>query len=313
MVGHYNVGQPARRRAAAILRAAAGVSARTATRNMAAYELHYWPSFTGRVEPILLLLSDAGASFTLQRAVESVADASHPDGEASASGGAAPAFAAPVLRIVDEDFTLAQTTAILEFLGRRHGYIPMSDTAQANCLQLALNAADMWEESYSARRSADEGAAFLAGRLPLWLSHLARFHAACSDGGTFFFGDAPTYADFQLLNVVHILQVSLGTGASSVPTVRCNTPALYAVHVSAELSPRRWQWMFAELPEPAPELEGWEAAMTSRPGVAAYLEHAEPVLYEQVAAGAKLPTPEEIAAWRAANAEGEGEGEKPKL
>ena len=25
------------------------------------YQLYYWPSFTGRVEPILMLLSDAGA------------------------------------------------------------------------------------------------------------------------------------------------------------------------------------------------------------------------------------------------------------
>jgi len=24
-------------------------------------QLHYWPTFTGRVEPILMLLSDAGA------------------------------------------------------------------------------------------------------------------------------------------------------------------------------------------------------------------------------------------------------------
>ena len=134
----------------------------------AAYELHYWPSFTGRVEPVLMLLSDAGVPFTLERAVEAVADASHPDGEApSGSGTGAPAFAAPVLRIAEEGFTLAQTTAILEFLGKRHGYLPASDTAQANCLQLALNAGDMWEESYSARRSSDEGAAFCAGRLPL--------------------------------------------------------------------------------------------------------------------------------------------------
>ena len=43
--------------------------------------------------------------------------------------------------------------------------------------------------------------------------------------------------------------------------------------------------MYAELPEPAPELKAWEAAMRSRPGVAKYLEGAEPVLYEQVAAG----------------------------
>ena len=84
------------------------------------YQLHYWPTFTGRVEPILMLLSDAGAGalpelqtdpldrltqlcaadFELKRAVEEVV------GDAPALG--APAFACPVLRIEAEGFTLAQ-------------------------------------------------------------------------------------------------------------------------------------------------------------------------------------------------------------
>ena len=83
------------------------------------YQLHYWPTFTGRVEPILMLLSDAGAGappelqtdpldrltpcaadFELMRAVEEVV------GDAPALG--APAFACPVLRIEAEGFTLAQ-------------------------------------------------------------------------------------------------------------------------------------------------------------------------------------------------------------
>ena len=38
-------------------------------------------------------------------------------------------------------------------------------------------------------------------RLPRWLDMLERFHAKTSNGGAYFFGDEPTYADFELLNV----------------------------------------------------------------------------------------------------------------
>ena len=57
--------------------------------------------------------------------------------------------------------------------------------------------------------------------------------------------------------------------------------------------------MFAAGPLFPPELSAWKAAMEARPGVAAYLETAEPVLYEQVGVGQAVPTPEEIATFRA--------------
>ena len=56
---------------------------------------------------------------------------------AVSDGIGAPPFFCPILR--EGDFTLAQTPAIMEFLGRKHGYIPEGAEAQANCLQLALN------------------------------------------------------------------------------------------------------------------------------------------------------------------------------
>ena len=80
------------------------------------------------------------------------------------------------------------TTAIMQVLGGRHGYTPASDTAQANCLQLALNAADIWEESYSARRGEDQGAEFCAERLQAWFSTLLGFKAATGSDGPYFFG-----------------------------------------------------------------------------------------------------------------------------
>ena len=169
----------------------------------------------------------------------------------------------------------------MQFLGGRHGYTPASDTAQANCLQLALNAADIWEESYSARRGEDQGAEFCGERLQAWFSTLLGFKAATGSDGPYFFGAEPTYADFQLLNVLRILQFMFEVEQVDLP----------------------------------PALAEWQAAMEERPGAASYLlAGAEPVLYEQVKAGAVMPTAEEIAAWRAAN-EGGGDdgGQKPRL
>ena len=168
----------------------------------------------------------------------------------------------------------------MQFLGGRHGYTPASDTAQANCLQLALNAADIWEESYSARRGEDQGAEFSSNRLQAWFSTLLGFKAATGSDGPYFFGAEPTYADFQLLNVLRILQFMFEVEQVDLP----------------------------------PALAEWQAAMEARPGVARYLEGAEPVLYDQVKAGAVLPTAEEIAAWRAANeGGGDGSSQKPRL
>ena len=55
-----------------------------------------------------------------------------------------PAFACPVL--TKGHFAVAQTPAIMEYLGKKHGYLPDGAEAQANCLQMALNAADLWAE-----------------------------------------------------------------------------------------------------------------------------------------------------------------------
>ena len=54
---------------------------------------------------------------------------------------------------------------------------------QANCLQLALNAADIWAECYPARQSEDEGKEYTETRLPKWLSTLELFHDKTSGGG----------------------------------------------------------------------------------------------------------------------------------
>ena len=59
-------------------------------------------------------------------------------------GDGPPPWAVPILQ--DGEYVVAQTTACLEYLGRTHGYIPDGSKTQGNCLQLALNAADICKE-----------------------------------------------------------------------------------------------------------------------------------------------------------------------
>lgn len=264
------------------------------------YELFYHPGFTGRLEPVLTLLADAGVDYELSREPPSqpqeksrstalceptlIALNMSDDGQLPGAGDVAsavedgvgvPPFFCPILR--DGEFTLAQTPAIMEFLGRKHGCasiayhllvplsvlmciradvpvlightdIPEGAEEQANCLQLALNAADIWSEAYSARQAEEDAMkTYLKERLPKWLDTLEQFHDKTSSGGAYFFGDEPSYADFELLNSLNILVFMFG------------------------------------VEEFGSTLDAWKDAMESRPGVSSYLASCEPVLYPQVA------------------------------
>jgi hypothetical protein len=136
------------------------------------YTLYYWPGFTGRVEAAMLLLEDAGVPYTLDRDPAAFLAG---QGQAGAKNQGFPAFACPVLVSNADGYTVGQTTAIMQYLGAQHGYLPPSAggaSAQATCLQLACNAADIWSEAYAARQKPDAGAEFVQARLLKWISHL---------------------------------------------------------------------------------------------------------------------------------------------
>lgn len=208
------------------------------------YTLYYWDGFTGRAEAAILLLADAGVQYTLNRDVKGFL---YQGGNQSI-----PCFACPVL--VDSGFALAQTTAIMEYLGRRHGYLPAEPQEQATALQLACNAADLWSEAYAARKSNDPAtqATFISKRLVQWLAHLSS--VLCHPPSSAYFGGAkPSYADFALLNAFRTCEFMFGKGCAT------SYPAAVAE---------------------------WLERMVSRPPVAAYLasDRCEPVLYGDVAA-----------------------------
>ena len=265
------------------------------------YELYYHPGFTGRLEPILTLLADAGIKYEINREtlphcslheLLTVGLAGWSGLNVTAAGcrrrrglgGTGRCRCASLLlshpsrwrvhagadtsdhgvsgtqaRLCESPRPLVSCCLPLPLLRRLRAAvhvlidglradIPAGVEEQANCLQLALNAADIWSEAYSARR-ADEDAmkTYLSERLPRWLDTLELFHDKTSNGGVYFFGDEPTYADFELLNSLNILDFMFG---------------------------------FEEFGD---TLDAWKDAMESRPGVSAYLASCEPVLYPQVA------------------------------
>jgi len=152
---------------------------------------YYWDGFTGRGEPILLLLQHAGVAYNYSHAVETVL-AKHPK-----------LLACPLL--VDGDTVYSQTIAILNYLAKKFHLMPADET---RALQMSLNMGDLWSESYDARKGADGGAAFLKDRLGKWLDVLEH-----NVQGKYFFGDHLSYVDFHVLTVIHVLDFMYGNVA----------------------------------------------------------------------------------------------------
>ncbi|MFK7987485.1 MAG: glutathione S-transferase [Sandaracinaceae bacterium] len=147
-------------------------------------ELFYWRALPGRGEPIRLLLEDAGAAY--------VDMAREPGGmhmlsaiKDQESPGVAP-FAPPFVRIGDQ--IIAQTPAIMHFLGMRFGLAPEGEAERVAGLQHQITLADVWGEVHHVhhpvsttlyfeeqRDVAIEAAqSFVHGRLQKWLDYFER-------------------------------------------------------------------------------------------------------------------------------------------
>ena len=167
--------------------------------------IYYWPGFSGRAEPIQFILECVGVPYTLSNDVV---------GFQKANTGF-PVFACPF--IVRGDLVLSQTASILAYLGNEFGF----GVSQANdpyAYTVSLNLADIWAEAYGGRKGPDGGAAFLKNRLHDWLDVLEK--GIEKKGGKFFFGDSPSFVDFQALNVYHILEFMYGKVAVSAVSER---------------------------------------------------------------------------------------------
>src|SRR5678815_3983408 len=122
-----------------------------------AYQLYYWPSIQGRGEFVRLAFEDAGVPYVdVARAPES-------------QGGGVPALmqflrgktegllplAPPFLKV--GPIVIAQTAAILHFLGPRLGLAPVDEASRAQVLQIQLTIADLAGESHDVHHPVGAG------------------------------------------------------------------------------------------------------------------------------------------------------------
>eukprot|EP01094_Clydonella_sp_ATCC50884_P010881 TRINITY_DN20698_c0_g1_i1.p2 TRINITY_DN20698_c0_g1~~TRINITY_DN20698_c0_g1_i1.p2 ORF type:complete len:226 (+),score=75.04 TRINITY_DN20698_c0_g1_i1:52-678(+) len=182
---------------------------------MADYTMIYWPGFTGRAEPILMVLAEAGKTFDLE-----------PDVKGFIAGHKGfPVFACPVVRRNADQVCVSQTTAILQWLGEELGLGGGDGINRTRAMQTALNVADIWSEAYNGRKGEDAGAAFLSARLPKWLAVL---EASLASAGSGFFTAQLSYADFAAYNVLRVLEFMFGEQASSAIKANDKLSAHYA-------------------------------------------------------------------------------------
>eukprot|EP00808_Paulinella_micropora_P031104 g20052.t1 len=186
--------------------------------------VYYHNGFSGRAEPIRMILEDAEVEYKMVRSFNQLPQKDWPS------------FACPAIQV--GTFTMAQTPAICQYLGQALGYDLASVDARARVAQASLDVADIWSESYKARSNKDKGKEFVeAGRLAKWLKHISAIVDASE--GPYLFGKQATYADFQFLNLMNTLDFMFGKEA-----VAKVTPAqLQACRVALERRPQVAKFM----------------------------------------------------------------------
>lgn len=180
------------------------------------YELYYWPEIQGRGEFVRLALEEAGAEYI------DVARGSESDGRGVSAMMALLEsdriehlpFAPPFLK--DGETLVAQTAAILLYLGGRLGLAPRDEAGRLWTHQIQLTITDLVAESYNSHHPIDEdlyfheqkpealhrAKVFRATRLPKFLGWFERVLAQNPAGDSHLVSDAATYADLSLFQVV---------------------------------------------------------------------------------------------------------------
>ena len=205
------------------------------------YTLVYHEHLAFRAAPIQMLLLDAEAEFKM-------APPEWGEDRVVATNPGCAVFAPPVLR--KGDFTLGQTTAIMDYLGRTHGMLKGSAEQLATANQLTLDVADIGSELFGLAKDAEKKAAFAQndpdGRLFKWLAHVGKVHAR-HEGPFLLTVEQPTPADFMLCSMFEALDFALGAAA-----VKLITPAT---------------------------LQAWRATVQARPFFAKFMAIGKPQLF----------------------------------
>ena len=220
------------------------------------YELYYWPGAQGRGEFVRLALEQAGAHYI---------DVAREDG---AGGGvdalmhglrdpgiAHPPFAPPYLK--HGKLIVAQTAAILLYLGPRLGLVPKTEAGRLWTHQIQLTVADLVNEAHDthhpvgiglyykdqkreALRRAEE---FRGARMPKYLGWLEKIIVRNDAKGGWLVGKSVTYADLSAFQIVEGLRYAFPRAAAAALR---KTPKLRALTASVAALPRIEAYLASE-------------------------------------------------------------------
>ncbi|MEJ7686723.1 MAG: glutathione S-transferase [Variovorax sp.] len=207
------------------------------------YQLHYWPTIQGRGEFVRLALEAGGAAYV------DVARLPQSEGGGESAlmrtlrspSQPRAAFAPPFL--VDGDIVVGQTAAILLYLGPRLGLAGSSEADAIWTHQLQLTIADVVAEAHdthhplsTSRYYEDQRAAaleraesFRDERIPKFLGWFEQVLQRNPAGDLHLVGDALTYADLSLFQVVAGLRYAFPKAAARA---LAKTPAVAKLHAN---------------------------------------------------------------------------------
>ena len=197
---------------------------------MGTYELYYWPSIQGRGEFVRLALEEGSAKYVDVARTTGGTDAMmrtlRGEGDRGRHPSALQPFAPPFLK--DGKRVIAQTSAILSYLGPRLGLVPKAETAQFEALAVQLTIADLVAEVHDTHHpiagskyyedqkpaAKQRAASFTAERIPKFLGWLEQ--RLERDGGPHLFGRRVSYADLSAFQIVRGLSYAFPNAMAHV-------------------------------------------------------------------------------------------------
>ncbi len=207
------------------------------------YELYYWPTIQGRGEFVRLALEEAGADYIdVARESEGVAvmlrmmdHAEHPP------------FAPPFLK--DGETIVGQTAAVLLYLGARHGLAPKNPAGGLWTHQIQLTITDLVAEAHDTHHpvavslyyedqkeeALRRAAEFRENRIPKFLEWFETILARNPSGDAHLVGDALTYADLSLFQIVEGLTYAF---PRAMKRILKDVPRVAALHGAVARRPR---------------------------------------------------------------------------
>lgn len=179
---------------------------------MGTYELYYWPTIQGRGEFVRLALEEGSAKYIDVARTPSGMDIMMRWLRGDADNAALRPFAPPFLK--DGKRVIAQTSAILSYLGPRLSLVPKAEAAQFEALALQLTIADLVAEAHDTHHpiagsqyyedqkpaAKQRSASFTAERIPKFLGWIEQ--RLERDGGPYLFGRRVSYVDLSAFQVV---------------------------------------------------------------------------------------------------------------